>query len=108
VTLIGVVLIILLMREPKPRRNDVAAYIKRINTLSFSFAQDYTSHADQVRRLRRSSVLTRRLSVALAAHDKPALKRAVKQLGAGSSAPAPHGPRSCRTTHASRRSGAWL
>jgi hypothetical protein len=219
VTLIGVVLIILLMHEPKPPRNDVAAYIKRVNTLSLSFAQDYksietayrsfalapkkpalqekrlkgasarltalrveiaqipappqarvlkqrlvaffrqqeavsreligvstyvpriaaaekvlapagqkmraalktgasaakqaaalgvyatalenaansiaaikppalfrTSHADQARRLRRSSVLTRRLSVALAANDKPALKRAVKQLGAGSSA----------------------
>jgi hypothetical protein len=219
VTLIGVVLIILLMHEPKPPRNDVAAYITRVNTLSLSFAQDYksieaayrsfalapkspaiqekrlqgaathlttvrvkiaqipappqarvlkqrliaffrqqeavsreligvstyvpriaaaetvlapagqtmraalktggtaakqaaalglyatalehaadaiaaieppaifrASHADQVRRLRRSSVLTRRLSVALAANDRPALDRAVKQLGAGSSA----------------------
>jgi hypothetical protein len=219
VTLIGVVLIILLMHEPKAPRNDVAAYITRLNTLSLSFAHDYksietayrtfalapkqpaiqekrlkaaaaqltalrveiahiqappqarvlkqrliaffrqqeavsreligvstyiprlvaaervlapagqkmgaalktgasaakqaaalgvyatalehaadsiaaikpprlfrTSHADQVRRLRRSSLLTRRLSVALAANDKPALERAVKQLGAGSSA----------------------
>jgi hypothetical protein len=219
VTLIGVVLIILLMHEPKPPRNDVAAYITRVNTLSFTFAQDYksievayrkfalapkkpelqekrlqdaaakltslrveitqipappeagvlrqrliaffrqqeavsreligvstyvprlmaaekvlapagrtmgaalksgasaaqqsaalgtyaaalaraadsiaaikppglfrASHAEQVKRLRRSSVLTKRLSLALAANDKPALERAVKQLGAGSSA----------------------
>jgi hypothetical protein len=43
VTLIGVVLIILLMHEPKPPRNDVASYISRVNTLSFSFSQDYKS-----------------------------------------------------------------
>jgi hypothetical protein len=45
-----------------------------------------SSHAAQVRRLRRSSMLTRRLSIALAANDKPALERAVKQLGAKSAA----------------------
>jgi hypothetical protein len=42
-----------------------------------------SSHAEQVQRLRRTASLTQRLSVALAANDKPALQRAVKDLGAG-------------------------
>jgi hypothetical protein len=42
-----------------------------------------SSHAEQVQRLRRTASLTHRLSVALAANDKPALQRAVKELGAG-------------------------
>jgi hypothetical protein len=44
------------------------------------------SHAEQVRRLRRTAALTQRLSVALAAKDRPALKLAVKALAAGNTA----------------------
>jgi hypothetical protein len=46
------------------------------------------SHAEQVQRLRQTATLTRRLAVALAANDKPALQRAVKELGGGSSSSA--------------------
>jgi hypothetical protein len=42
-----------------------------------------SSHAEQVQRLRRTASLTRRLSVALAANDKPALQRALNELGGG-------------------------
>jgi hypothetical protein len=42
-TLIGVVLIVLLMHEPKSPRTGVAAYITRVNTLSVTFANDYRS-----------------------------------------------------------------
>jgi hypothetical protein len=45
-----------------------------------------TSHAEQVQRLRRTAALTRQLSTALRANDKPALKRAVNALGSGGSA----------------------
>jgi hypothetical protein len=46
------------------------------------------SHAEQVQRLRQTATLTRRLAVALAANDKPALQRAVKELGGGGSSSA--------------------
>jgi hypothetical protein len=47
-----------------------------------------TSHAVQVERLRRTATLTRRLEAALAANDRPALQRAVNELGSGTSASA--------------------
>jgi hypothetical protein len=43
------------------------------------------SHTAQVQRLRHTADLTHRLSVALLANDKPALKRAVNELGRGTS-----------------------
>jgi hypothetical protein len=47
-----------------------------------------TSHAEQLQRLRRTASLTRRLGVALAANDRPALQRVLKELGRGSSSSA--------------------
>jgi hypothetical protein len=43
------------------------------------------SHAAQVQRLRHTADVTHRLSVALVANDKPALKQAVNELGRGTS-----------------------
>jgi hypothetical protein len=47
-----------------------------------------TSHSAQVQRLRRTATLTRHLVAALVANNKPALKQAVKALGAGGSSSA--------------------